>query len=711
MNFAKEIANELQLNEVNVSNVLDLLAENASIPFIARYRKEATGSMDEVLITAIRDRYKQMMDVENRRAVILNSILEQDKLTPELQLRIEQAKTLPELEDIYLPYKPKRRTRASIARQKGLEPLANEIYKQRNINIHQIAQDYINPDKGVHTIEEALEGARDIIAENICEDERTRSKLRKLFIHQGKIYSSVIKGKEDAGEKYSLYYDNNELLKKASSHRILAMMRGENEGFLKLKIAPDENTALETMDNIHLKANNAAADEVANAIEDSYHRLLQPQLETEMRQRAKEQADKYAIDVFSNNVRQLLLAPPLGEKVVMGIDPGFRTGCKVVVLDRHGNLLTHTAIYPHPPQIEVHQANEIIRSLASQYHVEAIAIGNGTAGRETQNFINHVNFEHKPIIVMVNENGASVYSASEIAREEFPDYDITVRGAISIARRLMDPLSELIKIDPKSIGVGQYQHDVNQKLLAESLDETVSSCVNAVGVELNTASKELLSFVSGIGPALAKNIVEHRKTYGGFQSKNELKNVKRFGEKAFEQAAGFIRIANAQNPLDRSAVHPESYHVVEKMAQQQHCSILDLVNHAELREQIHLSDFVTDKIGMPTLNDIMKELSKPGRDPREKFDLFEFDQNIHDIQDLKIGMELQGVVVNIAAFGCFVDLGIHTDGLLHKSRMGTKHVNDPAKILKINQKIRVRVDDIDIRRKRISLSLLPRNEE
>ncbi|MBO4581955.1 MAG: RNA-binding transcriptional accessory protein [Bacteroidales bacterium] len=711
MNFAKEIANELQLNEVNVSNVLDLLAENATIPFIARYRKEATGSMDEVLITAIRDRFKQMMDVENRRAVILNSIHEQGKLSPELKLKIDQAKTLPELEDLYLPYKPKRRTKASIARQKGLEPLANEIYKQRNIDIRKTALAYINPEKGVHTVEEALEGARDIIAENICEDEHTRSKLRKLFINQGKIYSSVIKGKEDAGEKYSLYFDNNELLKKASSHRILAMMRGENEGCLKLKIAPDINTALDIMDNIHLKADNDAADEVADAIEDSYQRLLQPQLETEMRQRAKEKADKYAINIFSNNVRQLLLAPPLGEKVVMGIDPGFRTGCKVVVLDRHGNLLTHTAIYPHPPQIEVHQANEIIRSLAAKYKVEAIAIGNGTAGRETQNFINHVNFEQKPIIVMVNENGASVYSASETAREEFPDYDITVRGAISIARRLMDPLSELIKIDPKSIGVGQYQHDVNQKLLAESLDETVSSCVNAVGVELNTASKELLSFVSGIGPALAKNIVEHRKVHGGFHSKNELKNVKRFGEKAFEQAAGFIRIANAQNPLDRSAVHPESYHVVEKMAQQQHCSIFDLVNHAELREKIHLSDFVSDKIGMPTLTDIMKELSKPGRDPREKFDLFEFDKNIHDIQDLKIGMELQGVVVNIAAFGCFVDLGIHTDGLLHKSRMGTKHVNDPAKILKINQKIRVRVDDIDIRRKRISLSLLPLKEE
>lgn len=706
MNYAQIIATELHLHEVHVSNVIDLLNESATIPFIARYRKEATGSMDEVLITAIRDRYKQLTEIENRRAVILNSIIEQGKLTPELKQKIEAVGTMAELEDLYLPYKPKRRTRAGIAREKGLEPLANIIYQQRNIDIYQAAGPYINPQKGVNTADEALDGARDIIAENICEDERTRAKLRKLFIQQGKITSSVIKGKEDAGEKYSLYYNNNEPLKRASSHRVLAMMRGEDEGYLKLKIAPDENTALDTIDHIHLKADNEAADEVAEAIYDSYQRLLQPQLETEMRQKAKEEADTYAIHVFSNNVRQLLLAAPLGEKVVMGIDPGFRTGCKVVVLDKHGNLLEHTAIFPHPPQIEVHRANETIKTLAAKYKVEAIAIGNGTAGRETQNFIKHVDFEQKPIIVMVNENGASVYSASEIAREEFPDYDITVRGAVSIARRLIDPLSELIKIDPKSIGVGQYQHDVNQKRLAENLAETVSSCVNAVGVEVNTASKELLAYVSGIGPALAKNIVEYRKEHGSFHSKNELKQVKRFGDKAFEQAAGFLRIAHAENPLDRSAVHPESYHIVEQMAQHLHCSIPDLVNNADLREQIHPEEFVTDKIGLPTLHDIMKELSKPGRDPREEFDLFEFDQNICDIQDLKIGMELTGVVVNIAAFGCFVDIGVHVSGLLHKSRMGCKHADDPAKIVKLNQKIRVRVEEVDTRRQRISLSMV-----
>lgn len=711
MDFAKIIAQELNLQEIHVKNVLDLLADNATIPFIARYRKEVTGSMDEVKITAIRDRFKQLMDIENRRVVIINSIHEQGKLTPELRAKIENALTLSELEDIYLPYKPKRKTRASIARQKGLEPLAIEIYKQKNINVEQLAQQFVDTEKNVNSVEEALSGARDIIAENICEDEFTRSKLRKLFSSKGEISSKIIAGKEEEGEKYTIYFNNNELLKKVSSHRILAMFRGEEEGFLKLKIAPDEITALELIDSIHLKGDNAATDQVADAIEDAYHRLLQPQMETEMRQQAKEKADEEAIRVFSNNVRQLLLAPPLGEKVIMAIDPGFRTGCKVVVLNQHGELLEHTAIFPHPPQVEVFQANATVRELAKKYAVEAIAIGNGTAGRETEDFIKHVDFEQKPIIVMVNENGASVYSASEIAREEFPNHDITVRGAVSIGRRLIDPLSELIKIDPKSIGVGQYQHDVNQKKLQECLTETVSSCVNAVGVEINTASKELLAYVSGIGPVLAKNIIDYRCENGAFRSKSELKKVKRFGDKAFEQAAGFLRIAGAKNPLDASAVHPESYYVVEKMATSVHCTIGELIKNKELRQQVKLSDFVSDTIGMPTLTDIMSELDKPGRDPRQQFNLFEFDNSIRDISDLKIGMILQGVVVNIAAFGCFVDIGVHQEGLLHVSKMGKKFVKDPHQIMKINQKIKVRIDDVDERRKRISLSRVFDDEE
>ena len=706
MNFSQKIAQELNLSHEHVQNVIDLLAEGATVPFIARYRKEATGSMDEVSIIAIRDRFKQLLEIEDRRATILKSINEQGKLTPELKKKIEEAQTLYELEDLYLPYKPKRKTRASIAKEKGLEPLANMLYRQQNGDVEQWALKFINTELGVETVNDALAGARDIIAEQICEHDITRAKLRRLFDSKGEIISKVAKDKESEGEKYKIYFDNIELLKKTSSHRVLAMFRGENEGFLKIKVEPDEITALELIDNIHLKANNAATDQVADAIEDSYKRLLQPQLETEMRQQAKTRADDEAIRIFSDNARQLLLAAPLGEKTVMGIDPGFRTGCKVVVLDKHGNLKENITIYPHPPQIEVHQANEAVKNLAKKYKVEAIAIGNGTAGRETENFIKHINFEESPIIVMVNENGASVYSASEIAREEFPDYDITVRGAVSIGRRLMDPLSELIKIDPKSIGVGQYQHDVNQKKLQECLEETVSSCVNLVGVELNTASKELLAYVSGIGPALAKNIVNYRKENGSFQSKSALKKVPRFGDKAFEQAAGFIRIRDAKNPLDRSSVHPESYAIVEKMAKKMNCSINDLIEDESLRKQINLKEFISGTVGMPTLTDIMKELSKPGRDPRQEFDLFEFDRNISDINDLQIGMILPGVVVNIAAFGCFVDIGVHQEGLLHISQMSKKYISDPNSIVKLNQKIKVKVTEVDVRRKRISLSML-----
>jgi len=706
MDFSLKIAQELNLSKEHVQNVIDLLAEGATIPFIARYRKEVTGSMDEVSIIAIRDRFKQLLEIEDRRVTVLKTINEQGKLTDELKAKIEAAQTLFELEDLYLPYRPKRKTRASVAREKGLEPLAEMLYQQRNGNVEQWAAKFVNTELGVETVEDALAGARDILAEQICEHDITRARLRRLFENKAEIYSKVIKDKEAEGEKYSIYFNNVELLKKASSHRILAMFRGENEGFLRIKIEPDEITALELIDKIHLKADNPAADHVADAIEDSYNRLLQPQLETEMRQNAKTRADDEAIRVFSDNARQLLLASPMGEKTVMGIDPGFRTGCKVVVVDKHGNLLENTTIYPHPPQIEVHQANDVVRSLAKKYKVEAIAIGNGTAGRETENFIKHVNFDEKPIIVMVNENGASVYSASDIAREEFPDYDVTVRGSVSIARRLIDPLSELIKIDPKSIGVGQYQHDVNQKKLQECLEETVSSCVNLVGVEVNTASKELLAYVSGIGQALAKNIVNYRKENGSFKSKSQLKKVARFGDKAYEQAAGFIRIRDAKNPLDRSAVHPESYVIVEKMAAKLQCTIDDLIENEDLRKQINLRDFITTSVGMPTLNDILKELSKPGRDPRQEFNLFEFDSNISDINDLQIGMVLTGVVVNIAAFGCFVDIGVHQEGLLHISQMSRKYISDPNSIVKLNQKIKVMVLDVDARRKRISLSML-----
>ena len=706
MDFSLKIAQEFNLSKEHVQNVIDLLAEGATIPFIARYRKEATGSMDEVSIAAIRDRFKQLLEMEDRRATILKSINEQGKLTPELKKKIEDAQTLYELEDLYLPYKPKRKTRASVAKEKGLDPLADMLYRQQNGDVKQWALKFVNSELGVETVEEALAGARDILAERICEHDVTRAKLRRFFENKGEIFSKVIKDKESEGDKYRIYFDNTELLKKASSHRILAMFRGEDEGFLRIKVEPDEVKALEMIDSIHLKADNAASDEVADAIEDSYKRLLQPQLETEMRQQAKNRADEEAIRIFSDNARQLLLASPLGEKTVMAIDPGFRTGCKVVVLDKHGNLLENTTIYPHPPQIEVHQANETIKNLAKKHKVEAIAIGNGTAGRETENFIKHVDFEEKPIIVMVNENGASVYSASELAREEFPDHDVTVRGSVSIGRRLMDPLSELIKIDPKSIGVGQYQHDVNQKKLQESLEETVSSCVNLVGVEVNTASKELLAYVSGIGQVLAKNIVNYRKENGSFKSKSALKKVPRFGDKAFEQSAGFIRIRDAKNPLDRSAVHPESYAVVEKMAEKQNCSVNDLIEKEELRKQINLKEFTTTTVGMPTLTDIMKELSKPGRDPRQEFDLFEFDRNVSDINDLQVGMVLSGVVVNIAAFGCFVDIGVHQDGLVHVSQMSKKHIKDPSSIVKLNQKIKVKILEVDTRRKRISLSML-----
>ena len=705
MDFSIRIAKELNLTVDAVRNTIELLDEGASIPFIARYRKEATGSLSEVLITAIRDRCRQLGELEARREYILQSVREQGKLTADLEKKINEAETLYQLEDLYLPYKPKRKTRASVARERGLEPLSERIYAQGNGNPRQWASHFVDAEKGVDDVDAALQGARDIIAEKVSEHEQTRARLRRLFERKGRIISKVIKGRELEGQKYELYFDNKEPVSRIPSHRLLAMLRGEEEGYLRVKVEPSEEEAYALLDSIHVKGRNEAAQEVGDAVTDAYKRLLQPQMETEMRQQAKVKADEEAIRVFADNVRQLLLAPPLGEKVVMGIDPGFRTGCKVVVLDRQGSLLEHTAIFPHPPVTDVHTANRVIRDLAKKYGVEAIAIGNGTAGRETEQFVRHVDFETMPLIVTVNENGASVYSASELARQEFPDEDITVRGAVSIGRRLMDPLAELIKIDPKSIGVGQYQHDVNQKKLAASLAETVSSCVDAVGVELNTASRELLAYVSGIGSALAANIVRYRAEHGGFRSKLELLQVPRFGEKAFEQAAGFIRVRDSANPLDHSAVHPESYEVAERMAASLQCTVSDLMADEALRQRIRLQDFVTPKFGMPTLTDIMKELAKPGRDPREQFDLFAFDGNVRDITDLQVGMELTGVVVNIAAFGCFVDIGVHQDGLVHVSQMGRRRVRNPLDVVKLNQKIKVKVIGVDVNRKRISLSM------
>ncbi len=705
MDIVLKIAQELKLNIDFVNNTVELLNEGATIPFIARYRKEATGSMDELMILHVKERFNQLIELNNRKITVLNSIEEQGKLTDALKQKIENIETIYQLEDLYLPYKPKRKTKASIAKEKGLEPLANRLYSQERGNVYDWAKHYVNKANGVDNEEKALEGACDILAEFIVENEMTRAKMRKLFLHKGMITSKVIKGKEIEGNKFEIYFDNNELLRKISSHRFLAMLRGESEGYLRVKVAPNEEEALHLLYSLHIKSNNESSTYVAAAIDDGYKRLLQPQMETEMRQETKIRSDNEAIRVFSENLRQLLLAPPLGEKIIMALDPGFRTGCKVVVIDKHGKLLDNTTIFPHPPQVEVFEANKTLRELAIKYKVEAIAIGNGTASRETENFVLHVNFETKPLIVVVNENGASVYSASDIAREEFPNQDVTVRGAISIGRRLMDPLAELIKIDPKSIGVGQYQHDVNQKKLQESLEYTVESCVNTVGVEINTASKQLLSFVSGIGPTLAENIINYRIENKGFTSKVELKKVKRFGSKSFEQAAGFIRIRDAKNPLDRSAVHPESYEIVEKMAKSLNCSLEDLIEKEELRKKINIKDFVTDKFGIPTLTDIMKELAKPGRDPRQEFNLFEFDKTISNISDLKPGMVLPGVIVNIAAFGCFVDIGVHQDGLVHISQMSRKYIKNPNELVKLNQKVMVKVLEVDMQRKRINLTM------
>ncbi len=703
--FAEMIARELNLQPWQVFNTIKLMEGGATIPFMARYRKEMTGSLDEVQLAAIRDRHLQLVELEKRREYILGSVQEQEKLTPELEKQIREATTLTALEDLYLPYKPKRKTRATIAREKGLEPLAKILMAQNPVDPEEKAEAFIDPEKSVNSAEEALAGARDIIAEWVNESLPAREQVRNLFTREAMISSRPVKGKELEGIHYQNYYDTTEQILRAPSHRILAMFRGEEEGFLRLDVEPAEEKAIARLNRIFLKGDNEAAHQVEMAVKDAYKRLLQPSMETEMRQLAKQKADDEAIKVFAGNLRQLLLAAPLGQKNVLAVDPGFRTGCKLVCLDRQGRLLHNETIYPHPPQSEVREAVAKVKNLVSAYGVEAIAIGNGTAGRETENFIRKIPFDRPLVSIMVNESGASVYSASAVAREEFPEYDVTVRGAVSIGRRLMDPLAELVKIDPKSIGVGQYQHDVNQQSLQHSLEDTVVSCVNQVGVELNTASKQLLSYVSGLGPSIAGNIVEHRNKNGAFRSRQELMKVKRFGDKAFEQAAGFLRIRDAENPLDRSAVHPESYDIVQRMADSLGCTVKDLMEQEELRKKIRPEQFVTQSAGLPTINDILQELAKPGRDPREQFDLFEFDNSINSIEDLKPGMVLNGIITNITAFGAFVDIGVHQDGLVHVSQMANRFVRDPNEVVKLTQKVRVKVMEVDVARKRISLSM------
>lgn len=704
-NYALQIAEELHLTEEQVKNTLALLEGGATIPFISRYRKEATGSLDEVQIGQIRDLHLRYVELDKRRAAIIDSVSEQGKLTPELEAQFNAALTLSELEDLYLPYRPKRKTRATVAVEKGLEPLAKLISTQRQVDLEKEAARYVNAEKGVQSIDEALAGARDILAERISENITIRARLRNTFRQHSTITTKRIKDKVDEEEKYRIYYDAHEKLARAPSHRVLAMLRGEEEGILRLTIAPDEQRTLESLKKWLIHGNTNCAQQMWMAATDAYKRLLQPQLETEMRNFYKEKADTEAISVFTQNLRQLLLASPLGQVTTLAIDPGFRTGCKVVILDPQGKLLHNETIYPHPPVAQYKLASDKLKRLVLQYKVDAIAIGNGTAGRETENFIRYIPFEREVKAYMVNESGASVYSASPVARAEFPDYDVTVRGAVSIGRRLMDPLAELVKIDPKSIGVGQYQHDVNQKRLQESLEQTVESCVNYVGVELNTASKELLSYVSGIGPSLARNIIDYRNEHGPFPSRESLKQVPRFGANAFEQSAGFLRIRDAENPLDRSAVHPESYPVVKAMAAEMNCSVADLILHKEIRDNINLAHFITPKVGLPTLTDIMKELAKPGRDPRTQFEKFEFDKNVRKIEDLQPGMVLPGIVTNITNFGCFVDIGVHQDGLVHVSNLSDQRVATPGEVVHLNQKVMVRVVGVEIERKRISLSM------
>ena len=706
--FSRLIATELHLNEHAVENTLKLLDEGCTIPFISRYRKERTGGLDEVQITTISDRAERLREIAKRKETVVKTIAEQGKMTPGLQQRIDDCWDSTTLEDIYLPYKPRRRTRAQVAREQGLEPLAQLLLLQREPQPKAAAQRFVRGE--VSSAEAALSGAKDIIAEQVSEEERSRNQVRAAFRREAFIVSKVVKSKKDTDEaaKYSDYFDWEEPLKRCSSHRLLAMRRGEAEGILRVSITIDEADAISRLQKNYVRGNGACQRLVAEAVADGYKRLLYPSIETEFSNISKEKADEEAINVFSQNLRQLLLSAPLGQKRVMGIDPGFRTGCKVVCLDAQGLLLHQEAIFPHPPVNHRMQATVHLQQMIRDYLIEAIAIGNGTASRETKSFVDDVLSEYaekKPLVFTVSEDGASVYSASATAREEFPDEDVTVRGAISIGRRLMDPLAELVKIDPKSIGVGQYQHDVDQTKLKHSLDQTVESCVNLVGVNLNTASQHLLTYVSGLGPVLAQNIVDYRKENGAFTSRAQLKKVPRLGPAAFQQCAGFLRIPNAKNPLDNSAVHPESYHVVEQMAKDQHCSVSDLISDASKRSKIDIKKYVTEEVGLPTLTDIMKELEKPGRDPREQIEEFEFDSSVQCIEDLHEGMELPGIVTNITNFGAFVDIGVHQDGLVHVSQLADRYVSDPTQVVRLHQHVRVRVIGVDLRRQRISLSM------
>jgi len=701
-NIAK-IARATNLDIKNIRNVIKLSEEGATIPFISRYRKEMTGSMDEVAVAGVLESYKKLLEIDDRRESILKNIDEQGKLTPELRSTIENAQSLTELEDIYLPYKPKKKTRAGIAKEKGLEPLAAILMKQKEVDIYRIAEDFIN--EKVPDAEAALQGARDIIAEWVSENQRSRDTVRFHFRNGAVITSKVLKGKEEEGIQYKDYFSSSEPLSKCPSHRLLAMRRGEDEGFLKIEITPDEDRVIEALEKQFIKGYMDISEQVRMAVKDGYKRLLQPSIENEFRALSKEKADDEAIRVFAANLRQLLMASPLGEKRILALDPGYRTGCKVVCLDANGNLLHNETIFPHPPQSDTKTAAHKLTSLVEMYKTEAIAIGNGTASRETEHFIKKLRFQRDIQVFVVNEAGASVYSASKIARDEFPEYDVTVRGAISIGRRLMDPLAELVKIDPKSIGVGQYQHDVDQGKLKQKLDDVVESCVNAVGVDLNTASMHLLTYVSGLGPQLAKNIVSFRAENGAFTSRDDLKKVARLGSKAFEQSAGFLRIRNGKNPLDNTAVHPESYHIVNKMAGDMKLDISELIESKDIHKNIQLTRYVGEGVGLPTLKDILAELAKPGRDPRSKAKVFEFAEGLYKIEDVKPGMIVPGIVTNITNFGAFVDIGVKQDGLVHISQLANRFVSDPNEVVQINQHVKVKVMDVDVARKRIQLSI------
>lgn len=703
--YAKMIGKALGLSERSVSNTLQLLDEGCTIPFISRYRKERTGNLDEVQITAISDAYDKLKEISKRKDTVVKTITEQGKMTDDLQRRIDACWDANELEDIYMPFKPKRRTKAQVAREQGLEPLSLILMMQRERNIEAAAQRFVK--EGVKDVAAAIKGAQDIVAEMVSEDERSRQQVRSSFRREAIITSKVVKAKADSEEaaKYSDYFDFSEPLRRCSSHRLLAMRRGENEGILRISISADDEVCLDKLKRQFVHGFGPCQALVGEAVEDAYKRLLKPSIETEFANMSKEKADDEAIGVFAENLRQLLLSAPLGQKRVMGIDPGFRTGCKVVCLDAQGNLLHHEAIFPHPPVNKTSVAAHQVEQMVEKYNIEAIAIGNGTASRETAQFVKQLQFGHDVKQFVVSEDGASVYSASKTARDEFPDEDVTVRGAVSIGRRLMDPLAELVKIDPKSIGVGQYQHDVDQSKLKKSLDQTVESCVNLVGVNLNTASQHLLTYVSGLGPTLAKNIVEYRKANGAFASRAQLKKVARLGPSAFEQCAGFLRIPGARNPLDNSAVHPESYHIVQQMAKDNHCTVAQLIGDAAKRKAVDIKKYVTGTVGMPTLTDIMAELEKPGRDPREQIEEFEFDKNVTSVDDLVAGMVLPGIVTNITNFGAFVDVGVHQDGLVHVSQLADRYVADPTQVVKLHQHVKVRVVEVDRKRNRISLSM------